>query len=148
MQESLRTLLNAIPKFEVIEAQPEGRLPVEYIAEGEPDLVLLDFGLPAPQVIQNLAWIKANWISARSLVLANTARQQLAAKAAGADEVLLKGFSVAEFFASIHGLLAGKVPGLEFCDPKVANAAAETGSPERRVGFPDEPFVTTQSFVF
>ncbi len=147
MQESLRTLLNAVPKFEVVEPQGEGCPPLKSVTEREPDLVLLDFGLPAPEVIQSLAWIKANWSSTHSLVLANTARQQLAAKAAGADEVLLKGFSVAEFFAALHGLLGSKVPSLEYCDPKVANGGAETESPGTR-GFPDEPFAKSQSLVF
>jgi DNA-binding NarL/FixJ family response regulator len=109
MQVSLLTLLNAIPQLEVVNADVEHWPSSAVKAETTPDLVLLDFDLSVSQTIERLKWIHANWLSARGLVLANTAQQELAARAAGADGVLIRGFSATEFFAAVKTLLNGKV---------------------------------------
>ncbi len=148
MQEGLRTLLNAIPQFDVKDSRCENWPPTELLAGDVPDLVLLDFGLPAQEAIQDLEWIKSNWTSTRCLVLANTVRQQIAAKAAGADGVLLRGFSGAEFFAAIRALLVGKVTGLELRDPKAPEGSLKPELPEPRASFSDDRLVKSHSFVF
>lgn len=149
MQESLRTLLNAIPKFEIVEAE-SGRLSsFERMAVDTPDLVLLDFGLPAPEATAALAWIKSNWASARCLVFANTAQQKLAAKMTGADCVLLKGFSAAEFFVALGELLKGKVTlNLDLSDPKAPDETQGMDRETNTLGAPRETFVKTHPLVF
>jgi DNA-binding NarL/FixJ family response regulator len=108
MQESLQTLLRAIPELEVAKAT-KGCWPLTDVGAEQPDLVLLDFCEPTTEMMRNLAWIKANWPQANCLVLGDTARQLQAAKAAGADGVLLRGFAMGEFFATLQELLKGKV---------------------------------------
>jgi DNA-binding NarL/FixJ family response regulator len=109
MQECLKTLLNAIPQLEVKNADREHWPPNGLEAEKIPDLVVLDSGLAAPEALEYLTWIHVNWSAVRSLILVNTAQQQLVARAAGAHEVLIKGFSAAEFFAAVKSLLNGRV---------------------------------------
>lgn len=147
MQESLRTLLNANPLFEVVDAGENCWPPAEGEVRAVPDLVLLDFGLPALDAIQSLEWIKTHWTSTRCLVLATTVRQQTAAKAAGADEVLLKGFLAAEFFSTLKGLLKGKALHWEFCGPKAPDAEGQANSPERAFSLPGEPLIKAHSFL-
>jgi DNA-binding NarL/FixJ family response regulator len=108
MQESLHTLLKAVPELEVSKAGKDGWPFADWGPE-RPDLVLLDFGEPATELTRDLAWIKANWPLANCLVLADTARQLKVAKAAGADGVLLRGFAMGEFFTTLQELLKGKV---------------------------------------
>ena len=148
MQESLRTLLNAIPKFEIVEAENGFWPPVDRVAKSMPDLVLLDFGLPAPEAAAALEWIKANWSSARCLVLVNTAQQKLAAKTAGADGVLLKGFSAAEFFVTLKELLKEKITlGLDLSDPKVPDGTKCMDKDGVALSAPRDPFVKTHPLV-
>jgi DNA-binding NarL/FixJ family response regulator len=117
MQESLQTLLRAIPELEVAKAEKEG-WPLTDVGGDQPDLVLLDFCEPTTEVVRVLAWIKAHWPTASCLVLGDTARQLQAAKGAGADDVLLRGFAMGEFFATLKELLKGKVsPGFEPAQP-------------------------------
>jgi len=104
MQESLRTLLKAAPDVEVLGAKQEFWPLVDGSRE-RPDLVVLDFGVQPAKVARDLAWIKSHWPTASCLVVADTARQLHAAKAAGANGVLLRGFAAGEFFGMLHDLL-------------------------------------------
>ncbi len=108
IQESLRTLLKAVPDLEVLGADT-GRWPVTDLKDGRPDLVLLEFCHPAEELTRELTWIRAHWPSASCLVLADTARQLRFARTAGADGALLRGFGAGEFFATLRDLLQGKV---------------------------------------
>ncbi len=108
IQESLRTLLKAVPDLEILGADT-GRWPVTDLKESWPDLVLLDFCQPAEELTRELTWIRAHWPSASCLVLADTARQLRFARTAGADGALLRGFGVVEFFATLRDLLKGKI---------------------------------------
>jgi DNA-binding NarL/FixJ family response regulator len=108
MQESLQTLLKAIPEVEVSKAE-KGCWPLAAVSAERPDLVLLDFCEPATELTRDLTWIKVNWPLTNCLVLGDTARQLQTAKAAGADEVLLRGFAMGEFFATLKNLLKDKV---------------------------------------
>jgi DNA-binding NarL/FixJ family response regulator len=110
IQESLRTMLKAVPDLEVLEVE-QGHWPSAKLRQEKPDLVLLDSGLPAEEV----AWIKANWPSTGCLVLSDTTGQMQRAKAAGADAALLRGFTGNEFFATLRGLLKDKI--LLDCEP-------------------------------
>jgi DNA-binding NarL/FixJ family response regulator len=127
MQESLHTLLKAVPELEVSRAE-KGDWPFADAGPERPDLVLLDFGEPATELARDLAWIKANWPLANCLVLADTARQLQAARVAGADGVLLRGFAMGEFFTTLQDLLKGKVC-LGF-EPALPSSEARGNIPE------------------
>ena len=108
MQESLRTLLRAVPDLEVLGPE-KGFLSLPDPGLERPDLVLLDFGRPAAELTREVVWIKTNWPQTRCLVLADTSRLLQAAKAAGADGVLLRGFAGGEFFTMLRELLQEKI---------------------------------------
>jgi DNA-binding NarL/FixJ family response regulator len=127
MQESLQTLLKAIPAVEVTKAE-RGCWPLTGMGADQPDLVLLDFCEPATEMLRDLAWIKAHWPLATCLVLADTARQLQVAKAASADEVLLRGFAISEFFATLQNLLKDKA-GSAF-EPDVLSGLANGSLPD------------------
>jgi DNA-binding NarL/FixJ family response regulator len=131
MQESLRSLLKAVPDIEVLLAE-KGSLSVTETGSGQqPDLVLLDFCRPTPELMQDLDWVKSHWPGTNCLVLADTARQQQLAKAAGADGVLLRGFAMPEFFSMLRDMLRGTV-WLEIEPPQPARPmGGETVEPGR-----------------
>ncbi len=104
MQDSLRTLLRAVPELDIVGAKRDCR-PLVNGGSPRPDLVVLDFGAQTAEVTRHLAWIRAHWPTASCLVVADTVRQLLAAKAAGAHGVLLRGFAAGEFFGMLRDLL-------------------------------------------
>ncbi len=125
MQECLRTLLRAVPDLEVLGEKPE-YWPLADVSGERPDLVVLDFGAQTAEVARDLAWIKAHWPTASCLVVADTARQLHAAKAAGANGVLLRGFAAGEFFGMLHDLLQGQFR--VSLEPAQPGSALESGS--------------------
>jgi DNA-binding NarL/FixJ family response regulator len=76
------------------------------VVEQQPLVVLLDTNLPGEQGWGVLEQIKVQRPHTRCLVLADSVRQRQTAWAAGADGVLLKGFSTAELFAAIDRVLS------------------------------------------
>jgi DNA-binding NarL/FixJ family response regulator len=108
MQESLRTLLKAVPDLEVIGTE-KGGWPFADVGDAKPDLAVLDFGRPTDELTRDLVWIKAHWPATSCLVVVDTARQVQTVKAAGADGALLRGFAAGEFFAALRDLLKDRV---------------------------------------
>jgi DNA-binding NarL/FixJ family response regulator len=142
LQECLRSLLKAVPELEVLGAD-KGYWPLADMNGQKPDLVVLDFGSQTEEMARDLAWINAHWPGASCLVVADTARQLQAARAAGASGVLLRGFAAGEFFGVLHDLLQGQFglgreaaePGNEArasaseCDPSLGEDRALLASP-------------------
>jgi DNA-binding NarL/FixJ family response regulator len=112
MQDSLQALLETMPGV-VTDRAGDGAAALRMVVEQHPDLVLLDTNLPGEPGWGVLEQIKAQQPQTRCLVLAGSILQRQAAQAAGADGVLLKGFSTAELFATIEEMLATAVPGSE-----------------------------------
>jgi hypothetical protein len=78
--------------------------------------------------------------------LADTGRQSQAAKAAGADRVLLRGFAIAEFFSVVQDLLKGKVwLGFEFPIHSGETSGESLDSSRSRA---QEPALLASSVVF
>ena len=104
-RDSLCFLLRTMPGIEVIDRADDGASTLTMIAEHCPTLALLDTNLTVEGIATVLRKIKASGSQSRCLVLADDAWQLREAKDAGADEVLLKGFSGTELFGAIAGLL-------------------------------------------
>jgi DNA-binding NarL/FixJ family response regulator len=104
VRDGLQALLAAIPQIEIIGHADDGASALECVAEHKPALVLLDTNLPDGQVWTVLKQIKMRCPQARCLIISDTSQQRQAAKAAGADGVLLKGFLAAELVAVIKEL--------------------------------------------
>jgi DNA-binding NarL/FixJ family response regulator len=84
----------------------DGSSALRVVAEQHPALVVLDADVLGVEVRRGLEDIRAGWPQVRCIVLASDAQQRQAAEAAGADQVLLKGFLAAELFKAVELLLA------------------------------------------
>jgi DNA-binding NarL/FixJ family response regulator len=102
----LSALLTTIPQLEIVGQADDGFAALKMVAERRPTLILLDSNLPDHEVKAMVNQLKANWPQTRCLVLADNSRQQQAAKSAGADEVLLKGYPAANLLTNIEKLLS------------------------------------------
>ena len=69
-----------------------------------PDLIIVDASTPTAGVGKLLQEVKDRLPAARCVALVSSLQQSAATLAAGADRVLLAGFSAAEFFQIIHEL--------------------------------------------
>jgi DNA-binding NarL/FixJ family response regulator len=104
LRDSLQNVLLAMPWVTITGQAADDASALRMVVERHPTLVLLDVNLPDGEVPALLEQIKARWPDIRCLVLADNARQRQAADAAGADSVLIRGFSVTELFAAIEEL--------------------------------------------
>ncbi len=105
VQDGLYALLEAAPQIEMIGLVHDGAAALKLVVEHKPALVLLDTNLSEDQALAVLRQIKAVRPQTRCIVLADNIQQQQRVKAAGADAVLLKGFPMTQFFATMERLL-------------------------------------------
>jgi DNA-binding NarL/FixJ family response regulator len=105
LRDGLQTVLAAMPQIETVDRADDLRSALRMAAEHQPALVLLNTDLINGQTRETLEQIRAKSSGARCIVLADDVQQQQRAKAVGADDVLLRGFSVTELFASVDRLL-------------------------------------------
>ena len=104
VRDGLQALLAAIPQIEMIGQADDGASALKSVVEHRPALVLLDTNLPGNEAWVVLRQIKAQWPQARCLIMSDSGQQRRAAKAAGADGMLLKGFLAAELLTAIREL--------------------------------------------
>jgi len=104
VRDGLQALLMAMPQVECIDLADD--LASALTNTRAPVLVLLDVDLQRDGIPAALEAIRSQWPDVRCLILANSVQDQQIAKAAGADDVLLKGFPTARLFESVRGLVA------------------------------------------
>ena len=104
VRDGLQALLMAMPQVERIDLADD--VPSALTSERAPALVLLDVDQHRDDIPAALESIRSRWPGVRCLILANSVQEQQVAKAAGADDVLLKGFPTARLFESVRGLIA------------------------------------------
>ena len=99
-----RALLLATPQIAEVR-QVDGALPaIEAMEAFDPDLVLVDVEALGKQAWSVLAQIKRRRPRCCSILLVCYARQRQQALDAGADEVLVKGFSAGQLSAAVERL--------------------------------------------
>jgi DNA-binding NarL/FixJ family response regulator len=104
-RDSLRALLGATPQIGAVSQADDAVSALRIIAEDHSALMFLDSSLPGNEVDAVMQRLRAECPQVRCIVLADNARQQQEAKVAGADAVLLKGFSTGELFQTVERLL-------------------------------------------
>ena len=109
MRNSLRALLNSMQGIDVIAQVDDALAALKILEQGYPALMLLDANLPYTDAKVVLQYTKSKWPQAKCVVLAANIHQKRQAKADGADEVLLKGFSANTLFSTIRILLGESV---------------------------------------
>jgi DNA-binding NarL/FixJ family response regulator len=106
IRDSLKTLLRAVPRIEVILQANDGPSASKIIAEHHPALVLLDSKLANNDIQSVSRQIKAKSPQTRCIVLVDNIQQQWMAKIADADTVLTIGCPATKFFTTVEGLLS------------------------------------------
>jgi DNA-binding NarL/FixJ family response regulator len=104
MRDSLHFLLRTVPGIETVGSADDSSSALRIISDLCPALVLLDTNLPGEDTVTVLRRLQADACRPRCLVLADTRQQQRDAMAAGADAVLLKGYTTTRLFQVIQTL--------------------------------------------
>lgn len=111
MSNSLRALLLSIPGIEIANQLVNASSALKAInGLGTPTLIVLDTNLPDGDVKKVLEAFKAEPSRVKCIVLVNNTQEKKMVEAMGAASALLKGFSAAELWTAVKGLL------LEFGD--------------------------------
>lgn len=106
LREGLRAALNALCRLEIVD---EADTAAQAVATAhDPALVLLNVQGPENDSPAAIRAIKSRWPAARCAVLVETVAQQRAARAAGADQALIKGIRPAKLLKCIERLLDEK----------------------------------------
>ena len=90
-REGLCALLTTWHVVEIVGEAANGQEALDLIAERRPDIVLMDLQMPVMDGLQATRLIKANWPEVTVIMLTMHASQQTAARAAGADDFVIKG---------------------------------------------------------
>ena len=101
LRDSLEALLKTLSWLHIVEPVDDKLSALERMSQYQPKLVLLD-----NETWNLLRSIKTLYPQVHCLALVNGLQQQQAAKSAGADITLLKGFVASELFAAIEKLLS------------------------------------------
>lgn len=102
--DGLQALLSAVSQIEVVGVGMNVSAVARNSANCQPALVLVDGDLLNGQASNEIRKIKSRWPAARCLVLASSVQTLLEVRNAGADRVLVKGFSATSFLESILAL--------------------------------------------
>ena len=105
IRDGLEALLRTIPQVKIVCQVKNSSTALEMVTELGPDLILLVTDLFDDEVRQFLQHLKDE-PGTQCLVLTDTALKLEQAEAAGADEVLLTGFTTRELFESVARLLS------------------------------------------
>jgi Response regulator containing a CheY-like receiver domain and an HTH DNA-binding domain len=94
----LRALLHSLPNIEVIGEASDGHEAVEVIARHQPDVVIMDIGMPGLNGVDSTRRIVKQFPGTRVVILSMHANEEYVGRAldAGAMGYLLKGAEPAE----------------------------------------------------
>jgi DNA-binding NarL/FixJ family response regulator len=109
VRQGLRKVLETELDLCVVAEVDDGLKVAERVCESEPDIVLLDLGLPGLHGLEVIRQIRRRAPAARTLVLSMHAHEQyvLGALRNGADGYLLKGSNSEELIAAIRKIAGG-----------------------------------------
>jgi DNA-binding NarL/FixJ family response regulator len=127
IQLGLERILSARPEFEVVDIAEDGYLGVHAAKQYQPNLVLMDIGLPRLDGIAATQQIKEQCPDIRIVMLtSHTAQTEvMAALASGADAYCVKGASIDQLLTAIAAAQAGAL----YLDPQIAQIVMENLRP-------------------
>ena len=108
LREGLRAALNALRRLETVGVADTASHAV--VMMRDPAFVLLSLEGSEADDLTALQTIKARWPAVQCIVLVDTVARQQAAKAAGAEEALIRGIRPADLLGRIERLLPGEGP--------------------------------------
>ena len=106
LQDSLVALLTTMHQVNSVLIAEDAASALRTVAQHRPVLVVLEMDLGAEETRTALKEIKSNWPLTQCLALADGIRQKQEAVSAGADVVLIKGFTAARLIAAIEAMLS------------------------------------------
>jgi two-component system, NarL family, response regulator LiaR len=123
MQLGLEQALSKYPQLEIVEQVDDGYLGIKAALRHQPDLIIMDIGLPRLDGIAAAKQIKAKLPKVRMVMLTSHTVQTevLAALAAGADAYCIKGAKAEQLINAI----AVVQDGATYLDPQIAKLVIE-----------------------
>lgn len=118
-RDGLRAAINLDPALRVVGEARSGEEALEWLAQGEADVMVLDIGLPGMDGIELARRIKARAAGLRLLMLTahSLPAEVLAALASGADGYALKSADPALLPLAVRAVAAGSA----YLDPEIAH---------------------------
>lgn len=104
LREGLQAMLESFLALETVAVVEDGASALEAVRSGQPDLVILDTHLFGEDTEDSVRAIKQERNGIHCIVVAERLAQFQPILDAGADKVLLKGFSAAELSAAVDQL--------------------------------------------
>jgi DNA-binding NarL/FixJ family response regulator len=105
VRDGLQVLLATVPQIGRVDLVENASDLFDIVQDTNPLLVLLDTNLSDTRVLTVLTTIKRVRPDTRCLVITDNRYQQTKSRAAGADGVLLRGFSAIEFSEMVEALI-------------------------------------------
>jgi DNA-binding NarL/FixJ family response regulator len=105
LQDGLLALMTTIPQIGVVLVAEDQSSAMRMVDDHRPGLIVLDLDLFGKNTQALTARLSAQSPPGQTIALAADSEQKEQAKAAGIDNVLLKGFSATEFITAIEELL-------------------------------------------
>jgi DNA-binding NarL/FixJ family response regulator len=106
LRNSLFSLMCTLPQIDLVAESRDMSSLLRIGSQIQPDLIVMETGLPGGHINQAVRHIKAEWAASRTVVLVDDVAQQQEAKLAGADVVLFKGFRAANLMELVENLLS------------------------------------------
>lgn len=127
MQLGLEQFFEQKPQFQVVGIAVDGYQGVEAAEKLNPDLVVMDIGLPQLDGIAATQQIKATRLNVRVVMLTshNTETEMIAALASGADACCIKGTSLEQLLVAINAAQQGAA----YLDSQIARKVIERLKP-------------------
>jgi two-component system, NarL family, response regulator LiaR len=118
MRMGLKQLLTAQPHISIVGEAADGYSAIETVAKLNPDLALMDIGLPQMDGIEATRQIRTQCPAVRILMLTSHTEETeiIAALSCGADGYCIKGTSIEQLLAAIAVIQTGAV----YLDPLIA----------------------------
>ena len=127
MQLGLEQFFEESSQYQIVGVAADGYLGVETAIKLQPDLVIMDLGLPRLDGIAATQQIKANLSTVRVVILTshNDETEMIAALASGADACCIKGTSLEQLSIAINAAEVGAT----YLDPQIARKVIDNLKP-------------------
>ncbi|MGH7181587.1 MAG: response regulator [Nitrospiraceae bacterium] len=138
----LRALLHSLPNIEVIGEASDGHEAVDVIARHQPDVVIMDIGMPGLNGVDSTRRIVKQCPGTRVVILSMHANEEYVGRAleAGAMGYLLKGAEPAELELVLKAVMRGET----YLSPSIAKHLVQDYLSHRRAKTPPLPDLTAR----
>ena len=119
IREGLRALLEKEPDMEIVAEAENGRMAVQMVRKSNPDVVIMDIGMPDLNGIEATSQIMARSSSVKVIALSMHSNKQFVVEIlkSGALGYLLKDCAFEELASAIRAVVANQI----YLSPKIAN---------------------------